>query len=94
MKMYIKAYKSRESVNHMLIDYWFCATPTDALWRADKTIAEDEIMAFNRGITINKDIQRPHLLTNFQIERFNEGYVIWCDGPFEIRGEGTAPGNE
>jgi hypothetical protein len=72
----------------------FCATPTDALWRADKTIPEDEIMAFDRGITINEDIHRPHLLTNFQIEKFNEGYVIWCDGPFEIRGAGAVSGNE
>ena len=55
-----------------------------------KEWAEREAATFNGRITINEDIKRPHILNNFQIEEFEDGFVIWCDGPFVVRGSGEA----
>jgi hypothetical protein len=92
MKGYIVGYKSRESANHEIIDYWFSTSPKDALRRPTRELAEAEIFLFNRGITINADLQRPHLLNDFQVEEFEDGFVVWCEGPFVVRarGEGAA----
>jgi hypothetical protein len=54
--------------------------------------AEAEVRNSNRGITINEDLRQPHRLEDFQIEEFEDGFVIFADGPFVVRmrGEGEA----
>lgn len=88
MKGYIVRYKSRESANHEIIDYWFSDSPKDAHKFPSKEWAEGEVNRFNRGITINQDLQRPHVLDDFQIEEFEDGFLIWCEGPFVVRARG------
>jgi hypothetical protein len=90
MKGYIVGFKSRESANHEIIDYWFSTSPKDAMRWDLREFAEGDVRHFNRGITINEDIQRPHTLQDFQIEEFEGRFVVWCDGPFVIRGAGAA----
>jgi hypothetical protein len=92
MKGYIVGYKSRESANHEIIDYWFSTSPKDAMKFPTKDWADTEKYRFNRGITINEDLQQPHRLDDFQIEEFEDQFVVWCKGPFVVRarGEGVA----
>jgi hypothetical protein len=88
MKAYVRGYKFRESANHEIVDYWFCLNPKDALVRPTREWAEGEVSLFSRGITINEDLKRPYVLTEFEIEPLADGFVISCDGPFEVRGVG------
>lgn len=90
MRGYIVGYKSRESANHEIIDYWFSTSPKDDLKFPSKEWAEPEVSRFNRGITINEDLQRPHVLGDFQLEEFDNGLVVWCEGPFVVRAHGEA----
>lgn len=90
MKGYIVGFKSRESANHEIIDYWFSPSPKDAMRWSLRELAETEVRLFNRGITINEDLHRPHLLSDFQVEEFEGGFVVWADGPFAVRRSGTA----
>jgi hypothetical protein len=92
LKGYIVGYKSRESANHEIVDYWFSTSATDAMRWHLKELAEKEVPLFNRGITINEDLQRPYILNDFQIEEVEDGFVVWCEGPFvvRVRGEGAA----
>ena len=92
MKGYIVGYKTRESANHGIVDYWFSTSPKDAMKIPSREWAESEVRLFNRGITINEDLQRPHRLDDFQVEEFEDGFVVWCEGPFVVRarGEGEA----
>lgn len=90
MRGYIVRYKSRESANHEIIDYWFSSSAKDAYKFPSKEWAEPEVSRFNRGITINEDLQRPHVLNDFQVEEFEDGFVIWCEGPFVVRAHGEA----
>jgi hypothetical protein len=90
MKGYIVGFKSRESANHEIVDYWFSSSPKDAMrWRL-RELAEADVRHFNRGITINEDLQRPYSLSDFQMEEVEDGFVVWADGPFVVRGSGTA----
>ena len=91
MKAYIVGYKSRESANHGIFDYWFSLSSKDAMKIPTREWAQMEAGRFNRGITINEDIQRPHVLDDFQVEELEGEFVVWCDGPFVVRarGEGT-----
>ncbi len=82
MKGYIVGYKSRESANHEIIDYWFSSSPKDAMKVRTKEWAEQDVGRFNRGITINEDTPQPCLLTDFQIEEFEGEFIFWCEGPF------------
>ena len=66
MKGYIVGFKSRESANHEIIDYWFSTSPKDAMLWDLREFAEGDVRHFNRGITINEDIQRPHTLQDFR----------------------------
>lgn len=90
MKGYIVGFKSRESANHEIIDYWFSPSSNDAMRWGLREFAEADVRLFNRGITINEDLQRPHMLTDFQIEEVENGFVVWADGPFVVRGSGRA----
>jgi hypothetical protein len=93
MKAHIVWFESRESVNGEVIDYQFSSSATDAMSWSFREYAEAEVRHMNRGITINKDIGRPHLLTNFEIEEREPGkFVVFAEGPFveRTRGEGGA----
>ena len=92
MKGYIVGFKSRESANHEIVDYWFSSSPKDAMRWSLKELADADIRLFNRGITINEDLQRPHTLNDFQIEEVEDRFIVWCEGPFVVRarGEGVA----
>jgi hypothetical protein len=57
-----------------------------------REVAEAEVRLFSRGITINEDLQRPHTLTDFQIEEAENGFIVCADGPFAVRGSGRAAG--
>jgi hypothetical protein len=53
-----------------------------------RELAEADVRHFNRGITINQEFQRPYMLKDFQIEEVEDGFVVWCEGPFVVRGSG------
>lgn len=89
MKGFIVGYKSRESANHQIIDYWFSDSPKDAMHWPLRELAEAEVRCFNHGITINEDLQNPFLLQDFQIEELEDGFVVWCEGPFVARARGA-----
>lgn len=90
MKGYIVGFKSRESANHEIVDYWFSTSPKDAMTWAMRELVEADVRVFNRGITINEDISRPHLINDFQIEELELGkFIVFAEGPFVIRMNGT-----
>ncbi len=80
MKGYIVGFKSRESANHEIIDYWFSSSSKDAMRWGLREFAEADVGLFNRGITINEDLQRPHMLTDFSIEVRGSGRARNQDG--------------
>jgi hypothetical protein len=90
MKAYVRGYKSRKSANHEVIDYWFSITPQDAMKIPSREWAQGDIRLVRYGITINEDTDHPHLLTGFQIEEFEDGFVISCEGSFFFRGSAAA----
>lgn len=91
MKGYIVGFKSRKSADHEIVDYWFSSSPKDAMRWTIREFVEVEVRHFNRGITINEDLGRPYMLTDFEIEEPEPGQFIVCaEGPFVVHGLGVA----
>ena len=90
MKAYIRGFQSRKSANNEITDYWFAAVPQDAMKIPSREWAEGDVRLIGGGITINEDTPQPHLITQFEIEEFEDGFVISCEGPFFFRGSGEA----
>lgn len=88
MKGYIVGFQSRASANHEIVDYWFSTSPKDGMRWDTRELAEADVLIFNRGITINHDLHRPYVLQSFEVEEFNDGFIVGCEGPFAIRGLG------
>ena len=96
MKGYIVGFKSRESADHQIIDYWFSNSPKDAMRWDIRELAEADVRLFNRGITINEDLGHPHFLNDFEIEEPEPGkFIVFAEGPFVVRPRtsGSSGGN-